>query len=277
MKTILVIILISDIFVWASIFHSFKENNAEIYFLDVGQGDSSLIIFPGGVKLLIDGGPINGKVGKNLEAILPLADRYIDMIMVSHAQLDHFGGLLDVMKNYHVGAVLMSEYGSESVNWQEFERIRIEQNIPKVIVARGDRILYGGSKLNIIWPGQVFKVKDLNDTAIGVIAEISGMRAFFGGDMGSKKEAELARMYDVDVDILKVSHHGSKYSSDAGFLKEASPLISVIEVGKNSYGHPTKEALGRLANAGSQIFRTDLAGFVKVFVENGKLQVYTQK
>ncbi len=276
-KTILAVVVMSDILVWSAIFYSRQTAGSEIYFLDVGQGDSSLVILENGVKLLIDGGPMNGRVGKNLEAILPLADRYIDLIMVSHAQLDHFGGLIDVMKNFRVGAVLMSEYGSENSTWKEFERVRIEQKIPKVIIAQGDRILYGDSRLAILWPEHGVRFKDLNEVAIGVIAETGGMRAFFGGDIGVKEEAELARKYDLDVDILKVSHHGSKFSSDAGFLKEASPAVSIIEVGKNSYGHPTNQALSRLADAGSQIFRTDLAGFVKVFVENGKLRVYTSK
>ena len=276
-KIIVAIVIILDILVWSTIFNFWKSGNAEIYFLDVGQGDGTLVIFKNNVKLLIDGGPMNGRVGKNLEEILPLADRYIDLIMVSHAQLDHFGGLIDVMKNFRVGAVLMSEYGSENATWKEFERVRVERKIPKVVIAQGDRILYGDSKLDILWPKQGVYFKDLNEVAIGVFAEIGGMRAFFGGDMGIKEEAELARKYDLDVDILKVSHHGSKFSSDAGFLKEASPLVSVIEVGKNSYGHPTKEALSRLAAAGSQIFRTDLDGFVKVALENGKLRVYIQK
>ncbi len=276
-KTIIAVIIVSDILVWSAIFHSWKQADSEIYFLDVGQGDSSLVILEDGVKILIDGGPMNGRAGKNLEAILPLADRYIDLIMVSHAQLDHYGGLIEVMKNFRVGAVLMSEYGSENAAWKEFERVRAERKIPKVVIAQGDKIIYGDSRFVVLWPKQGAWFKDLNEVAIGVIAETGGMRAFFGGDMGMRQEEEIARVYDVDVDLLKVSHHGSKFSSDAGFLKEASPAVSVIGVGKNSYGHPTKQALGRLADAGSQIFRTDLAGFVKVFVENGKLRVYTQK
>lgn len=282
-KTIAAIVIFSDVLIWSSIFYSLRHNNGEIYFLDVGQGDSSLVIFPppsagqAGVKILIDGGPMNGLVGKNLEAILPAADRYIDLIMVSHPQLDHFGGLLDVMKNYHVGAVLMSEYGSDNSYWKEFERVRKTQKIPKIVIAQGDKVVYGDSRLVILWPEHGAAFKDLNEVAIGVIAETGGMRAFFGGDMGMREEEEISRLYDVNVDLLKVSHHGSKFSSDAVFLKEASPAVSVIEVGKNSYGHPTKQALSRLADAGSQIFRTDLSGFVKTSVENGKLRVYTQK
>ncbi len=277
-KIIFGIIVIADITVWILILHPLNRGSAQIYFLDVGQGDSELVILPGGVKVLIDGGPMNGLVRKNLEAILPLDDRYIDLIMVSHAQLDHFGGLLDVMRNYQVGAVLMSEYAVSNSYWQEFEQMRSAQKIPKVVIAQGDAIISGDSKLSILWPERGVRFKDLNEVAIATIADTGGMRAFFGGDIGIKEEEEIARLYDVNVDVLKVSHHGSKYSSDAVFLKEASPEFAMIEVGaKNTYGHPTKEAIARLRAAGATIFRTDLDGFVKAVVENGKLHIYRQK
>lgn len=273
---VLGIIVILDVMLWVSIFSYRGKTGEEIYFLDVGQGDSSLVLFDDGVKLLIDGGPMNGRVEKNLEAILPAADRYIDLVMISHPQLDHFGGLLGLLNNYKIGAILTPSDEGESDAWKEFERLRKEKGIPRIFLSAGDRIIHSDAKFSILSPSSG-AVKDINDISLAGILEISGTKAFFGGDIGLKKEAELAGIYDLDVDILKVSHHGSKYSSDPEFLKEASPLISVIEVGKNSYGHPTKEALSRLGNVGSEIFRTDLAGFVKVFVENGKLQVYTQK
>ena len=226
--------------------------------------------------MLIDGGPVNGRVRKNLELILPAADHRIDLVMISHPQLDHFGGLLEIMENYDVGAVLSPSIEGESEFWREFERIRKSKGVPRIFLKEGDRIIYGGSEFSVLSPSAGF-VKDINDMSIAGILTAGGFKAFFGGDMGSQKETELARKYNLDVDILKVSHHGSKYSSDGGFLKEASPSVSVIEVGKNSYGHPTKEALSRLAASGSKIFRTDSAGFVKIFLERGKLLVYTQK
>ena len=270
-------LIVADIFLWQIILFPANASDLELYFLDIGQGDSSLAILPGGIKVLIDGGPMNGRAQQELEKILPLQDRYIDLIMVSHPQLDHFGGLLNIMRNYRVGAVLMSEFGSENQSWKEFEKLRIENKIPKVVIAQGDRIVYGDSQFIILWPGRTGQIKDLNEVAIGTILESNGMRAFFGGDMGMRQEEDIARLYDVNVDILKVSHHGSKFSSNSEFLKEASPLFSIIEVGKNSYGHPTKEALARLANVNSQIYRTDLNGLVKLVVDDGKLKIYTSK
>ena len=95
------------------------------------------------------------------------------------------------------------------------------------------------------------------------------------GDVGGETEKQIANKYDADIDILKVSHHGSKYSSNLEFLKKATPVISVIEVGKNSYGHPTNQALTRLADLGSQIYRTDQDGLVKITADDGKLRVFS--
>ncbi len=282
MKKVLIFIAILDALLWAEISGFRNVSGAEIYFLDVGQGDSSLIVFPAetsgrsGIKLLIDGGPMNGRVRKNLEGILPATDRYVDLIMISHPQLDHFGGLLEIIENYRVGAVLTSAEEGTSEAWKEFERLRKSKGIPRVKISEGDRVINGNSGFSVFSPDS-FSPKDMNDSSISGILEISGVRTFFGGDIGSDKEAELARRYDLDVDILKVSHHGSKFSSASEFLREASPLVSVIEVGKNSYGHPTKEAVSRLLSVGTKIFRTDLAGFVRISIEDGKLQVYTQK
>lgn len=270
---------------WFAILYPASVTETQLYFLDVGQGDSSLAILPasadsgqaGGVKLLIDGGPMNGRAQQQLEKILSLQDRYIDLIMVSHPQLDHFGGLLDVMRNYRVGAVLMSGFGAENQFWKEFEKLRIENKIPKVVLAEGDKIIYENSQFEILSPSVSASGKIVNDIGLAGILQSNGIKAFFGADLGAKMEKELAEKYDLNVDILKVSHHGSKYSSDAGFLKEASPLFSIIEVGKNSYGHPTKEALAKLRDAGSKIFRTDLNGLIKLVVDDGGLKIYTSK
>ncbi|OGY64567.1 MAG: hypothetical protein A3I89_02615 [Candidatus Harrisonbacteria bacterium RIFCSPLOWO2_02_FULL_41_11] len=266
-----------DVLIWALIIFPAEAKNPELYFLDVGQGDSSLVSLPGGVKMLIDGGPINGKLDKNLEAILPINTRYIDLVMISHPQLDHFGGLIEILKNYEVGAVLTSNQISEQAAWQELEKIIKEKGIRRIILAAGARIKYRNSYFDILSPRTSDWAKDINDMSIVTILNTAGIKAFFGGDISAEKERELALWYGVNVDILKTSHHGSRFSSDPVFLKEASPAVSVVEVGKNSYGHPTKQALDRLASAGSQIYRTDQNGFVKIIVDNGQLRVYNQK
>src|SRR3989344_5226187 len=103
----LVALVILDFFVWQRILVSaFCDDDLKLYFLDVGQGDSEFVVLPGGVKVLIDGGPPNGRVLGALDGILSPTERYIDLVIMSHSQLDHFGGLIDVLGRYKVGAFL---------------------------------------------------------------------------------------------------------------------------------------------------------------------------
>jgi len=280
LKIVLAVLVGLDMLIWFLILFPAGGSSAsglELYFLDVGQGDSSLIRLAGGVDLLIDGGPPNGRLEKNLAKILPIQDRYIDLVMISHPQLDHFGGLIEVFKNYKVGAVLTSNQVSQQAAWQELEKVIEEKGIRRIILSAGDKIKYQDSYFDILSPRTSDWAKDINDMSIVTILNTGGLKALLGGDISGKKEKELANLYDLDVDILKVSHHGSRFSSDSEFLKEVSPAIAIVETGKNSYGHPTKEALGRLANFSSQIYRTDEYGLIKLLLEGGTLKVYNQK
>ena len=265
-----------DVLIWGFILFGGGNSFQEIYFLNVGQGDSSLVILPGNVKILIDGGPANGLAQSNLEKILSFRDRYIDLIVVSHPQVDHFGGLIEIAKNYKIGAVITNGEESDSASWLEFRRILDGNKIPVIGLSAGDKIKYKDYSADILWPNKI-GLGGVNEQALTMILSGDGVGSFFGGDLDMTTEKELAVKYDVDVDILKVSHHGSKFSSDAEFLKEASPSFSIIEVGKNSYGHPTKEALKRLSDAGSKIFRTDLDGFIKIIIDNKNIKVFTEQ
>ena len=275
LKIIFGALIIVDAIIWILIFYPRQASGLELYFLEVGQGDGSLAIFPGGVKILIDGGPINGLAQKNLENILSINDRYIDLIAVSHPQLDHFGGLIEIIKNYRVGAIVTGDLESENANWREFKNEIRKENIQRIILTGGDKIKYQDSQIDILLPSKKFMAKDVNDQSLAMLLNGGGIKAFFAGDLGGEMERQLAKFFDIDVDILKVSHHGSKFSSDPEFLKKASPLVSVFEFGKNSYGHPTKEVLEKLEQVGSQIFRTDLNGLIKIIAENGKLKVFS--
>ncbi len=282
LKTILGLLIVFDVLIWGQVLLPAEAKNLELYFLDVGQGDSSLVqlspLASSGqaAQILIDGGPVNEKAQAALEKIFSFDDRYIDLIVISHPQIDHFGGLIEILKNYKVGAVLTSDQISQSEAWQELEKTIQERGIGRVVLAAGDKIRYQDSQFDILSPQKSGWEKDVNDMGLVMLLSGGGTKALFTSDIGVEKEKELADTYDLDADILKVGHHGSKFSSSPEFLKEVSPLISIIEVGKNSYGHPTNEVLDRLANIGSQIFRTDEAGLTELVVEGGKIRVYNK-
>ncbi|MEK7463117.1 MAG: MBL fold metallo-hydrolase [Patescibacteria group bacterium] len=272
-----------NIAVWYLIIFPRSISGSELYFLSIGQGDSSLLLLPpstssgqagGGeyVKFLIDGGPINGGLNSNLEKILGL-DKYIDLVFVTHPELDHFGGFIELLKNYKIGAILYNGDDRDNNNWAEFNRIISEKKIVKMALVKGDSVIYTASILKVFNSANLSA--NTNDSGLVMGLETDGFKALFTADIGAAIEKILAQSENIKSDILKVGHHGSKYSSDLSFLKKVEPKISVVEVGKNNYGHPTKEALGRLKEVGSQIFNTYQQGIIKIVKEEGELKVFS--
>ncbi len=243
----------------------------EIYFLDVGQGDSELVR-TNGVDILIDGGPPNGRALAELAGALPRGDRYIDLVILSHPQLDHFGGLIEVLERYKVGAFIWNGAAAESEAFADLKNTLLKNGIPEIILGAGDRIRMNGSEFVVVSPdSELLKVKDVNDTSIVLELKSGKSRTLFTGDAGA---AVLDKLRIGDIDILKVAHHGSRFSSSAEFLAAVKPEAAVIEVGKNSYGHPTFEALEALANAGAQIFRTDSDGTLKFVIGGEDIKIF---
>ncbi|MEK7548904.1 MAG: MBL fold metallo-hydrolase [Patescibacteria group bacterium] len=276
---LLVFLAIFDFFVWSEIvFGDVRiDKNSEVYFLNIGQGDSELINLAGGVQILIDGGP-NKKVLDELASILPITDRYIDLIVLSHPQYDHFAGLIDVLKRYQVGAFIHNGRRGEIKAFSDLEKVLEENKIKTIVLAQGDKIKYKDNWLDIISPNSDFlQSKELNDTSLVISLWSAGAKFLFTGDIGFKVEDYLVKNFDIKSDVLKVGHHGSKYSSDEEFLIKVNPKISVIEVGKNSYGHPTGQALNRLASVGSRIFRTDNDGTIKLVIGENKIDILKRK
>lgn len=272
--SVLLVLVAGNIFVWRTIVFSGGTENLELDFLDVGQGDSELINLPGDVQIVIDGGP-NAKILESLPKVLASQDRYIDILLITHPQLDHFGGFTDVLKTYKVGMVIDNGRKGTARAYADFEKALKESGAKHIILAEGDSIKYQDVTLRVLSPSwRDLRSKELNDTTLVMMLEKGGLRALYTGDIGQNIEDELIKKYNISADVLKVGHHGSRFSSSPEFLKAVNPKISVIEVGKNTYGHPTPAALGRLADIGTQIFRTDLQGTIKMIFDGEKLKVY---
>jgi competence protein ComEC len=268
-----------NFFVWRMIFTAaIEKGSLKIYFFDVGQGDSALVVLPGGVKVLIDGGAANGKVLEGLAKILSPLDRYIDLVMMSHSQWDHFGGLIDVLKRYRVGAFLWSGRRGKIKAFESLENVLTANDTKAIVLAAGDKIHYRSSRFEIFSPPPEFLLsKDLNDTSIVAELASNNSKTLFTGDIGFAVEERLLTQDLLSaIDVLKVPHHGSKYSSSPDFLAKIKPKIAVISVGKNNYGHPTTQTLGRLKDIGSIIYRTDLDGTIKIVIDGKKIRVFTK-
>lgn len=271
-----------DVLVWQRVVAARITGQLELHFLDVGQGDSQLILLPapGGrgksVSVLIDGGQPNGRAVRELARLLPAGGRRIDLVIMTHPQLDHFGGLIEVLKTYEVGAFVGTGRKGTASAYEELRKTILDRQVPYVRVSEGDRIRYRDSTLAVLRPSSdQLESAELNNTSIVAILEHGEVRALFTGDIGAADEQNLlARGADVRAQVLKVAHHGSRFSSSAPFLEAVRPAVAVIEVGKNSYGHPTPQAMDRLEAAGARVLRTDRDGTVSIIARDGSLEVF---
>ncbi len=268
-------IIVFNIFLWVEINNSTSKKELAIYFIDVGQGDGQLVIFPSGAKILIDGGRDNGLVLFELAEMLPITERYIDLVVMSHSHNDHYGGLIGVLKNYNIGAFISSGHESDLECFAELRRLINEKNIQEINLYAGDSIRQEDNHFLILSPSpEMVELWDENNSSLVMKLNSAGSKTLFTGDIGFKAEDSIIEKYKEEIDILKVAHHGSKYSSSENFLKTIRPLIAVVSAGRNYWGHPTSEALNRIRGVGASIFRTDLNGTVKLIVSDGNINVF---
>jgi len=274
------VLIILNLIVWHKIVLSHSIKNAEIYFLDVGQGDSELLVLPGEVKIITDGGPRGDNLVQEFSR-LDLNKKYVDLLIISHPQSDHFGGFVNFLDTVDVGAIVMSGRKGETDDWNDFINKVNNKNIPIITLLAGDRIRYDNNQIEILSPSpSILQSSDLNDTSIVELITTEKLKILLTGDIGKSIEDFLVERIPnkLETDILKIAHHGSKYSSSEKFLKISNPKIAVIEVGaSNQYGHPAQEILDRLNQIGVLgIFRTDLNGTVKIFAQDNKIKVIKQ-
>ncbi|MDD4271566.1 MAG: ComEC/Rec2 family competence protein [Patescibacteria group bacterium] len=252
--------------------------NLEVDFLDVGQGDAILIKAPGGQNVLIDGGP-DKTVIKRLGENLSWWDKQIDLMILTHAHDDHVTGLIDVLKRYKVKRILYTGAVHSAPNYLAWLKLVRDTKVPLTIIDKQQIINLGqGAKMEILYPEQSLLNKtlaDLNDSSI-VIKLIYGQNKFLlTGDMSEKIEKILlSGGVDLSVDVLKIAHHGSQYSSSEEFLASVKPQLAVIMVGKdNDFGHPSLRIIKRLERVGAKIFRTDEKGTVKIFSDGLRIKI----
>ena len=244
------------------------ENKLEIAFLDVGQGDASLIKTPFGQNVLIDGGA-DYKVIEELEKELPWWDRAIDLMVLTHPHNDHVAGLIFVLERYDVKKILYTGVVHSAPAYLEWLKIIKAKNIPLIIIDRPQKIIFGDSCfLDIIYPRKSLlgkSVNNLNNSSIIAELDCENKTVLFMGDAEIEVEEELIKIGDLgSVEILKVGHHGSNTSSHQEFLELVNPQKAIISVGKdNKFGHPSRRIIKRLERLGSEVLRTDLDGTIR--------------
>jgi len=290
---ILIGLLAVALIIWFLVFNQRPGRILETDFLDVGQGDAILIKTPKGQTVLIDGGPDNKVLEKLGKYLQPLQKR-IDLIILTHPHADHVSGLVEVLRRYSVGLVILNGVYLKTDNYNQFLKA-IEDNKVKVLIAEAGEAIHFDKDLefDILSPnknpaGLVFNKNsesfgtvgnDVNDTSIVGKLIFNDFSIMFMGDATSKIENQLlAYGNSLKSDILKVGHHGSKYSSFTNFLKTVAPKAGIIEVGaKNFYGHPSPAALSRLGMFDINIFRTGQNGDIRVLSNGFTTNIYKEK
>ncbi|MCX6763611.1 MAG: ComEC/Rec2 family competence protein [Candidatus Moranbacteria bacterium] len=245
-----------------------SRKSLSVNFLDVGQGDA-ILISQGDRQILIDGGPSGTKLMEKLGKYIPFWDRKIEIIIETHPDQDHIAGLVDALQNYQIGEVIQSRAENDTEVYKKLKDIIAAKNIPALNAEAGMEIkLADNIPLKII-SAETGTPKDTNPAS--VVAKLTyGQNSFlFTGDLPSENEKNLA---DIQADILKVSHHGSKYATSTEFLNAVKPKDAVISVGKNNkYGHPAPEILERLSQAKINIWRTDEMGDIEYKCQNPEI------
>ncbi len=244
-----------------------SESKVKIDFFDVGQGSSIFVSAPNGNQVLIDGGPsdaVLAKLGENM----PLNDRKIELLILTHPDSDHLSGLIEVLKRYQIGQILETGILDNTAEYQSWNQLIKEKNVSLIYASQGQvikmadnlavQILYPFDKIN----GQDFLANSNNSSIIGKLYYGKNSMLFTGDAERTAEWALAMGKINLKADILAVGHHGSKTSTSPEFLAAVLPKIAVIQVGaKNRYGHPSQETLERLKRI--QILRTDQNGDIK--------------
>lgn len=249
--------------VWLAIW-ALPDQRLHLVACDVGQGDA-ILATSGTYQVLTDGGP-GGKVLNCLSRHMPFWDREIEVVVLTHPQIDHFGGLTEVFKRYKVDTFVISGAESDTKEYQVLKK-EVGSSGARVVYADvGTQLSAGKIHLDIVHPPRGMTSSDDNDLSIVYILKFTNFEALLTGDL-SPKATELILAKDLigPVEYIKVPHHGSRYGLTRDLLEATKPQIAVISLKKNnSYGHPHKETLDLLAEFGVKVFRTDEIGDVEL-------------
>ena len=270
------------VLVWGEVLGG-PDGKLHVHFLDVGQGDSTLIVTPTGKQVLVDGGPGAGDAIQSAVDLIPRGDRSIDIVVMTHLDTDHSRGLLEVLDRLSVGGILYGFNDSEAQMYTQWASAVERSGVDTVPVVFGYRItLEPGLTLDVLNPppeGQRFPVEDYNNNAVALRLVYGNVSMLLASDIEADAESRMAESGAIlDSNVLKVAHHGSKTSSTAKFLKAVDPDLAVISVGAdNRYGHPAPDVLARLEEFVDveKIFRTDRDGSVELITDGNGLWVKT--
>lgn len=282
-KKIIIVVFFAFLIIWSFLNQNgrVKGELAEslvVYFLDIGQGDATLVRTPDGNDILIDGGPDNAVLRK-LGDYLPLTDHEIEWVVLTHPDSDHVTGLVEVLRRYRVKKVLLTAVLSDTPSYLAFLN-EIKKNSIETKVIESPQIIELGQGVyfDILYPDRSFDhqaVTSTNNTSIAGQIIYASTSIMMTGDL-EREESLISLGLKLKSDIYHVGHHGSNNANDLSFILQVQPQYAVVSVGAdNRYGHPQYRTLKNLAKAQSEIWRTDLSGDLIFSSDGSKFQNLT--
>ncbi|MTD30139.1 S-layer homology domain-containing protein [Planomicrobium sp. YIM 101495] len=239
------------------------NKQAKVHFINVGQGDSILIQSGNGKNMLIDGGT-KSQGAKVVSFLKSKGVTKLDVVVATHPDADHIGGLISVLNNFSVGKFIDSGKAHTTDTYLELLQLIDAKNIPFEVPKAGQNLAFD-NVMDVQVLNAAPNASDNNDASLVLRAKYGKVSFLLTGDAGTSIENAMTTKYEVKSTYLKAGHHGSNTSSSATFINAVRPAGTVLSYGKdNSYGHPHKEVLTRLNNVKSKVYSTALAGDITV-------------
>ncbi|MDO5410625.1 MAG: ComEC/Rec2 family competence protein [Lachnospiraceae bacterium] len=246
------------------------SSKLEIHFLDVGQGDSTLITCDGH-SMLIDAG--KNDWGTEIQSYLESKGiKKLDYAIGTHPDADHIGGLDVILYKFGAGSVFMPEFAKDTKTYDDVVQVIKNKNLKRLQPKVGKTYTLGGAKFTVIAPNAEYG-DQANDYSVGILLTHGKKKFLFTGDAEEDSEADIVKNgISLKADVYKVAHHGSKTASTEALMEAVQPEYAVISVGEgNRYGHPHAEVLNRLRSMGVKVFRTDEQGTIVLKSDGRKI------
>ena len=268
-------LLFANVSIWSLAWAQAPEEGLLFAVLDVGQGDALYVRSPSGVEVLIDGGRNDGALLRELSKVMRTGDRRLDVGIATHPDADHLGGFLELFERYGVGSYIEPGIEKRTALTDALKEAVEEEGTVRYRAKRGLSLdLGGGAQLDVLFPDidVSYFGERTNDGSVVARLVYGDTSVLLTGDATFWTEERMlliASSSELKSDILKVGHHGSKYSTGETFVKTVAPSIAVISVGaRNTYGHPAPRVLDLLTTSGISVLRTDEEGTL-VFYSDG--------
>ena len=281
---VLIIIIIAYLYAPENVTKKEETNSSvagegmDVTFVDVGKADAT-IISADGHNILIDAG--EERAAKSIIEVLEEKNiEKLDMVVVSHNDADHIGGMTTILNNYKVKNFLTydveDKYQSTTKTYNTMLDAIEDNNVNVTYTKAGDTYTLGDMKLKVISPDHEYE--DINDDSVVVKLSYGESDFLFTGDASHYVEKDLLNSkYDLNCEVLKVSHHGSKTATSQEFLEAVNPEIAVVPIGKNRYNLPDDEVISRLENYPLTLYRSDYDGNIYMTSDGKKITVTTER